>query len=260
MAEKILYYIGAGASALALPLAKSVWDLESRSVPKIPKIAGLAYSLKELDIDKIFNAFNDPKYYQYKTKLKQNLNELSIKADEFGDVDTYAKYLYLKSSDELDKVKRTLSQFFSLSQLFQGKLDRRYLPWLISIMETGRFPDSVKILSWNYDFQIELAATNFGNMEDVSQSGSGYSYSPPFIKHYPTLDPNPDNRDELSIIHLNGIAGFVKPREFQTSSIFQNSVRGNNLGIINHVINEEHSPLIHFAWKTVRIINLLWKR
>jgi hypothetical protein len=263
MTEKILYYIGAGASACALPLAKTVWNLNTTAAPSfpiMPAIPGLAYSLKEIDIERIFSAFSEERYQEYKIKLKKNFSDLSVKADEFGDVDTYAKYLYLKESSELGKVKRTLSQFFLLEQMILGKKDRRYLPWLIGIMETDRFPDNVKVLNWNYDFQLELSAANFGNMEDVNHIGSGFGYSPPFIRHYPTLDPTSDRNEELSVIHLNGVAGFTKPKGFFTSSIFQVSAKKTDQDILNYIIDEEIEPIIHFAWEKSQYHNSLMEK
>jgi hypothetical protein len=249
MAEKILYYMGAGASAYALPLARTLWGPDNELVPVIPQIPGIAYNLNNIDLDRVFSGLNEPKYQDYKLILKKNFSEISQKAEEFGDVDTYAKYLYLKDSDDFAKVKLVLSQYFSLEQLILGKKDSRYLPWLIGIMENNTFPENVKILNWNYDFQVELSAFNFGELENVNHRGNGFTYSSSFIKHYPSLDPTPNDNESFSIIHLNGIAGFSRPKGFQNSSIFQGLAKKSNIEIINYIINENHEPLIHFAWE-----------
>jgi hypothetical protein len=51
MAEKILYYFGAGASANALPLAKSIWDNSINPPKRI--ISGLADELEAFDFQPI---------------------------------------------------------------------------------------------------------------------------------------------------------------------------------------------------------------
>lgn len=249
MAEKLLYILGAGASANILPLAKSVWNSNDYVSPNIPKIPGLAYNLKNIDLNKVFDSLNEPVYQEKKIIFKREFNQLSLKADQFGDVDTFAKYIYLKKPTELNSIKKTLSRYFSIEQFCFGKTDTRYLPWLVGIMSNNRFPENVKILNWNYDFQVELAGANFGNIEAIEYSGSGYSFSPSFINHFPTLDPYSDQIEYLSLIHLNGIAGFSRDQQHQTSSIYNESVRKNNVSIINHIINDNLNPQIFFAWE-----------
>ena len=90
MAEKILYFLGAGASAQALPLAKSVGTRSSQ-----PEIPGLAHELGNININPLLYDLRDKNYQHLITTHKDSFKELAAKADEFGDVDTYAKYLHL---------------------------------------------------------------------------------------------------------------------------------------------------------------------
>jgi hypothetical protein len=260
MPERILYYLGAGASVQALPLAKSIYNKKDAVVPETPIVNGLAYSLKKIDINSIFRGLDESKYSDFKIEMQNNLTELSIKANEFGDVDTYAKYLHLKQDSSFFKLKKTLSQFFTIEQLLLNKLDGRYLPWLINIMDEESFPENVKILSWNYDFQVELAAKNFGDIENVEFDTNSFSYSKSFINHYPCLDPTPDRDNNFSIIHLNGIAGFKQPKDLYTSSIFQKSIGNNSISILNYLMKDDSDPQIHFAWEGSKYHKLLMKK
>ncbi len=143
-------------------------------------------------------------------------------------MDTYAKFLHLTKPGgaELHELKKTVSAYFSIKQMLLNARDKRYLPWLVSVMQRKVFPENVNILSWNYDFQVELAATQIGEAEDIDHRGISFTYSPPMFSYYPNLDPTFDNQGLLSLIHLNGIAGFAKTASGQGTSIFQKRYKG----------------------------------
>jgi hypothetical protein len=248
MTEKILYILGAGASAQELPLARSVWGTSDGLNPEIP---GLAHALKTIDVENIFTDFQDENAKVSVAHIKDRFRSLSQKANEFGDVDTYAKYLHLTDSnnEELHILKRTLSEYFSICQNVLNKRDRRYLPWLVSIMDKKMFPKNVKILSWNYDFQVELAAAHFGSLEDINQSSNSFTYSPSLILHFPNLDPTFSDFSSLSLIHLNGIAGFSKNSQFSTGSVFQKKSNETKQKLLSFMENNNLHSNIHFAWE-----------
>jgi hypothetical protein len=254
MVEKILYYLGAGASAQALPLARSVLGTGA-----VPRIAGLAYELRQIDIDFVFKELKNEKNQASINSIKERCIKLADKADEFGDVDTYAKYLHLMhpGGSELEDLKKTLSQFFSIKQVLLNAEDKRYLPWLVSIMSNKIFPENVKIISWNYDFQVELASGQIGNLEDVDHSGSSFSYSPSMFYHYPNLDPTFSDFGFLSLIHLNGIAGFSKPSDLDTASIFQKRINRQPDQALSFLGDNNLKPNVHFAWEKGRYHTLL---
>lgn len=246
MAEKILYYFGAGASAEALPLARSVGGTHIE-----PKIPGLAYDLKKIDLNSLLVDLRDKNYQIILNKYKENFNQLAVKAEEFGDVDTYAKYLHLKKpgGEELQELKRTLSGYFSIKQLLFKAKDRRYLPWLVSIMNRQIFPENVKILNWNYDFQIELAASQFSELEEVDHRGTSFTHSPSMFKHYPNLDPTFSDFNLLSLIHLNGIAGYTKTELSNSASIFQKRYNESIDSALLFMEEKNLQSQFHFAWE-----------
>jgi hypothetical protein len=247
MPEKILYFLGAGASAKALPLARSVWGEKGTEEP--PVVLGLAWELQHFKFGRQLKPLSpDETIDTFSTAFE----ELSKKADEFGDVDTYAKYLNLMGrSDEFQGLKRTLSQFFALKQAVVKERDPRYLPWLVSIMSTKTFPNDVKILSWNYDFQVELAAAQMGDLDDVGHNAGNSVYAQSILKYYPNLDPNPSNGDyaDLSLIHLNGVAGFTKGNEFEKASVFQYRYATDENKAVEFIRTNKLESLLHFAWE-----------
>ncbi|MEO6313567.1 MAG: hypothetical protein ABIX01_11935 [Chitinophagaceae bacterium] len=249
MAEKIVYYLGAGASSRALPVSRSSPDY---CYDPPAGQAGLANALMDLDLSKEMENPANNHLTERIDALKIKFVKLAKKAGEFGDVDTYAKYLNLLSpnGDEFTSLKQTLSEYFTIKQKVQGVRDPRYLPWLVGIMNTQIFPNNVKVLSWNYDYQIQLAANHFrdGVGEDVTFSGAGFLHSPSLFTAFPNLDPTFNNHDNLSLIQLNGIAGFGKDIHGAKESMFQ-SKYGITIADALDFFSRDLSSELHFAWE-----------
>jgi hypothetical protein len=248
MAEKILYYLGAGASANALPLARTI---HNSTLPPHKQVPGLAQELSRFDFDHVFKDVRNQEDRNFIEDLKVNFKTLSQKADEFGDVDTYAKYLHIMEPEGRDFIvlKQTVSQYFAMKQVLRNSRDSRYLPWLVSIMDRKRFPENVKILSWNYDFQVELAAAQIGSLEDINHEAQSFVYSPSMLSSFPNLDPTFSDFDDLSLIHLNGIAGFSKSKQIGSASIFQSQYSGSTEQKLSFIKNNDLSRHLHFVWE-----------
>ena len=247
MAEKILYILGAGASATILPLARNIYD-NNGNISK----PGLVEEIRTFDIKSSFIEYNlKPEILQMVQIIKTRLERLAENAGRFQDMDTYAKYLYLINSggDEFQNIKQGLSEFFSLKQLLLRVRDSRYLPWLVSIMKTKRFPENIKILNWNYDFQVQLGFSEFGFVEDVRHHVGGFSHSGLAMNYYPNLDPTFKDHSDLSLIHLNGIAGFVKQQDLYTASVFQPEHAAAKEATIRFFEKHNTNPQINFAWE-----------
>ena len=124
MDEKVLYILGAGASAKALPLARTVWET---SIPDIPKIRGLAYDLEFFSADQLGLNIDETGILQ---RHMDTFKKLAVKGNEFGDVDTYAKYLNIMNPGgrELTELKNTLGIYFAFKQIILRARDPRYLP------------------------------------------------------------------------------------------------------------------------------------
>jgi hypothetical protein len=258
MEEKILYILGAGASVNALPLARSFRKEWTTQIDP-PDIVGLAYDLEHFDFTSLEGS-RDPNPESPYNKIKDNFYWLANNANIFGDVDTYAKYLHLmQMTSELQLLKKTLSQYFAIKQILQKKLDHRYLSWLVTIMDEKKFPDNIKILSWNYDSQVELASKEMGPLEKVELGPNSSSYSSGVLACFPTLHPNLQEHHPVSLIHLNGNSSFLKGDDIIVSLLSDDYDDLESLQIIFDS-SADLKPELHFVWQKGKYQTSLMER
>ena len=168
--SKIVYLFGAGASRNALPI-----------VNEIPKRLKEVIIYFESEVMKLSESksFDDLKLESPKTQREFQLELIDIlqwlldKSSNHASVDTFAKKLFIKGKvEELEKLRMALSVFFACEQLL-NKTDNRYDTFYASILEPRlKFPDRVRILSWNYDYQFELAFSEYSDESDVKPNRS----------------------------------------------------------------------------------------
>jgi len=188
VSANVTYLLGAGASCSTLPTIESLTD----------EIGHLGQILKNQNDTPPSNFKN----YSLVEKLGDDLLWLWNAAQNHLTIDTLAKKMYLQDELlQLERLKCTLSIFFMYKQ-FTNRPDKRYDGLLASLLiKNGPFvklPENVKILTWNYDCQIELSA-----MDYLEQS---------FQATLVNINSFPRNQftGNPSIIHLNGISGYVK--------------------------------------------------
>lgn len=167
------YLLGAGASYEALPIVNQIPKrLEAFANDFDP---GNNETIKPLDFfdgkgnlaRRFLYDLNDQKklYEKYYAEIKVFYKDiLWLKNESFkhSSIDTFAKKLYLKNDSNLEKLKYILSCFFLYEQLL--KFDKRYDSFFASILESlEEIPENIKIVSWNYDSQLEIAFSNFSD-------------------------------------------------------------------------------------------------
>lgn len=108
------------------------------------------------------------------SKFIDDMNWLKKEAFHHQTIDTLAKKFYLTENADLKKLKRTLITYFTIEQLlfipsapnedysFNKTKELRYDSFFAAILEKGpnnhiSVKSNIKILTWNYDQQIELA-------------------------------------------------------------------------------------------------------
>jgi hypothetical protein len=202
---RVVYWLGAGASANALPTVKAMPQALSHQADQIRRIYG--------PDDQIRDELN-----AYEKKLKE-LAALSI---SYGSLDTYARSLYLHEdkADELAELKLHLSMYFILAPVVVHApppvilgmeeyrtaydLDPRYMGWLAVLLnnDLGLNP-RVKVISWNYDFQVELALARYSLPGALDQVHERYNI-------YPSTGYHKIDEGNFFLAHLNGIAGQEK--------------------------------------------------
>jgi hypothetical protein len=218
----ITYLLGAGASYNAIPivdefpacydyLSDAYLKLLSDKLSTVEESAAIIYALSEK-----FSEFN---------KLIKN-------TEQFSSIDTYAKMLSLNgNSNELHKYKSLLNTFFLLWQsnyFIKPKnrslinnfnwdfIDRRFISLFANFLvnKNGKviMPENLKLITWNYDFQIELALQKMSNKK-ISLINILNEF-----KCYPSINKSVKNP---SVVHLNGISGLAK-FEFESNDTLHN--------------------------------------
>lgn len=92
----------------------------------------------------------------------EDLKKLKIICENNATIDTYAKKLRLKSDYAgLAYIERLLTFYFIIEQILLPP-DSRYDTFLASVLEEGMlFPEHIKVISWNYDSQFEIAFDDY---------------------------------------------------------------------------------------------------
>ena len=203
---KVTYLLGAGASAGKRTESGSI-------IEGLPCVNEINSSL--LNIIRILNDYLIPDDIISDPKLGLNSKEdweiarrelLSLFSKLLSDIknhatiDTFAKKLKLQGRrGEFSVLEQLLSLFFIYEQILRTP-DSRYDTFLANILnDNSSFPKNIKIISWNYDSQIEIAYNeynkNLNNLNIGSKTHKDYQ--------------------EWTILKLNGTANFYKhEREF----------------------------------------------
>lgn len=243
---KITYLLGAGASAKVLPTVKAT----STTGGVVQALRTFAEGLKT-------NKSINISYKNFIDQLVIDLHWLADNSDKFGTPDTFAKFLYLQERGSLKRLKNALSFFFTVEQFINNKFDDRALIFLTTVMQIGNiFPTNIKILNWNYDFQIQLAGEVFRH--ESFNYGSVAVHSPPLVDYYPSLGIEMNvnyhslDANNISMVHLNGIAGFYY---YEQTTCILNNFLNQKPKDINEIIekvnndSERKHNLLTFAWE-----------
>ncbi len=191
--NKVTYILGAGASANELPVVKHY-------------AKRLSEFERKLHSEKPVSMIHRRNLDTYRGYIRKLLDRMSAKDMT---VDTLAKEAYIKNDIELlNTIKKALVFFFSASQFVERKIDKRYSNFITHMIDERRqWPENVKILNWNYDFQFQIAANEYaGENWEIDHTPTSFSG---LLPYYPCSGANQRPLEyEHSLIHLNGIAGF----------------------------------------------------
>ena len=172
----------------------------------------------------------------------------------YNTVDTFAKYCYLKDKGKFSLIKKILSVYFTIEQTINKKFDNRYLVFLTSVLENEyQFPSKIKILNWNYDCQLQLASFKFKE-EGISFTSNSFIQADPLINYSPSLGMYPlemsKNKEIYSLVHLNGIAGYVQNKENMVFNTIYNTKTISEFLSQSVKQIENNFNLLTFAWES----------
>lgn len=249
----VTYYIGAGASAgkrdkqgeiiEGLPCVNEVTKRLGRYVNRI---AMAAFHEGERDWNTPYPGLgNRAEWEAAKQRLVSNLRKLHTACERNATIDTYAKKLVLQEKKaELEHLERLLSFYFILEQVM-CQPDRRYDTFLANILQNRRqFPSNIKVLSWNYDSQFEIAYDEYDS-EHVLNIGSKQS----------------TKYQKFDILKINGSASFrgaesiQKYRSIIRPSIEKRDEANQSGGIYNDPIEDILPDLVYLYQMYVGEIN-----
>ena len=155
----ITFITGAGASAEALPCVDQIHT----ELEKMIKM----FDQSTYDISRVKHT--DTSFYSpssIKNTVLSNLEWLKTETQRHSSIDTFAKKISLKYGIvEMNKFKYTFSLFLSI--LEGMKRDQRYDTFFASILKSDarKLPKNIKIISWNYDKQFEIAYNEYTNIK-----------------------------------------------------------------------------------------------
>lgn len=246
--NKITYLFGAGASRHALPIVNEIPD-------RILKLVELLES-DDLKLDekvtfsdlKIQNQKND---YEYQKDLIASLRWMYQESINHASIDTFAKKLFIKNEDaNLKRLKIAMSIFFIFEQAL-NKPDSRYDSFYSAILNRSihDFPKNINILSWNYDYQFELAFTAYSNQPEIPQNNS--------MLRVKSKYGDSNDSEGFGIYKLNGTTGMydtARPSNYYYAGNLHNSVTKDfvktltrNFVAATYLRNIESS--LSFAWE-----------
>jgi hypothetical protein len=199
-----VYLLGAGASCGALPLVK---DFPSR----LRTFAGQLESNPQwINSRSSSNFISNRNPLEIWKELIGETNTFSKEALNHASIDTLAKKLYItEQHDRLLRLKAVLSCFLYFTQI-TTKVDQRYDTLFASILDVvGNeviLPKNIKILTWNYDSQIEKAFYQY------FQRSTGLEEK---LQTHPVADRKKTDLkpSDFFVFHLNGRADLYTKNE-----------------------------------------------
>lgn len=249
--DTITYLLGAGASANCLPIVSQMAKNIEESLKR----------LHSLNMSNLFRGKEmEEKFPSILSNLKSDLLWLKQNCQIHSSVDTFAKKLYLSGDqNNYRRLKNILSVYLTIEQK-HNRPDLRYDNfWASMLNQRYKYPKNVRILSWNYDFQLELSYLNFANCSSLEES-----YELLGIGSYKTGQNDFPPPGEFSIFKINGSAKlyidetrlekyFGSNLLLENNSSFYNTLFKNIDFIQNH---EKCQNSLTFSWEHDRASHL----
>lgn len=235
MSKKITYLLGAGASFGTIPIVGE-------------------FNKSFLDFARNF----DSNFSSVEPNLCHRLNICANDVSAHSTVDTYARVLYISGQlDKLKELKYFLSLYFYLEQRSKRsapRYDLFFAALLGGYQGAPKLPSNVRILSWNYDNQLELSAAKFFKCNHIHQVRS-------YLPVYPALETarmRPSFYAGFLIHKLNGSAELVFDQMKDRVEGTLNLKTGNHgplhqdqeiLDYLKGFNAEIRKSMLHYSWE-----------
>jgi hypothetical protein len=240
------YLFGAGASAQCIPVVSGMADdilLLIKDLAGFITDTGVYISGKNYGTDSLNEAI----------KVLAPLSEV---CENYYSIDTYAKKLFLTDKRAFQKLKLDLCLYFTLRQVIT-KPDKRYDNFFSSIITSKEtLPKRVKIISWNYDFQVEKSFSEYIYHEEFDGIRSYLGMISPneYIKFS-------DYQGRFNVLKLNGSAR-IETQEHK--GYLFNSLSKSKEELVREIVKKYFEIVEHlkyacelkFAWENDNYENL----
>lgn len=259
---KVTYLLGAGASANAIPVVEHFTE-------DVKNIKGLLTDFLKKNLNEPTFSSLPPILQEKNSVLEKIVTEIEwllLEAANHQTIDTLAKKFYLTNSEDLNKLKRILIVYFQIRQaLIQP--DKRYDSFLAAISTKKQkqinFSENIRVLTWNYDLQLELSIKRYVN-ETISSLKERFQIFPNNSSLEKDANDLYDNQN-FAVVKMNGNAYWSKPsteRGFQATVLDNFFGKYESLGsIIAQAINDydylfnnssegnKYLKMLNFAWE-----------
>lgn len=257
--KNVTYYLGAGASAEALPVLGKSFNTRF----------GMFCQLVRDQASQLYRSQEHP--------VLQFLYQVYREFSYYYSPDTYARKLFFNNGKHYQAFKLLLSSYFIFEQFCNKKLaeagatshggivetfdhdrpiqDPRYDVIFAALLNerTKKLPDNLSVISWNYDVQFEKSYAAF-SMEPITRSFE-------HLRVYPCPDgvKVKTSYSSARMVKINGTAGMAYNLE-DKSVYFPSTLHDFNLNwffpqTIEHIRNALDSfkpsveSMLHFAWE-----------
>lgn len=245
--NKIVYLFGAGASRNALPIVN---EIPQKLEELINLLKQEELQLSDSEIFEDINVKNLEPKKSYQEHLINDLEWLLSESSKHASVDTFAKKLTIKRDyKNLKRLKIALSIFFVFEQTINSP-DKRYDSFFASIHnELYDFPENIRILSWNYDYQFELSYLEYSDSADITSVQTSMNINHKY--------GNYRKKDQFGIYKLNGTTGLFKDRGWNQYMYTTDLNSKINIDYIHRIVRNYTAALtvsdlysnFSFAWE-----------
>ncbi len=250
--SKIVYLFGAGASYGTLPMVSEMPDWLEVFIDDISR---QEFLLSDRD------SFEQPDYLTgqskqyYQTLFIEDLKWLKQECLNHISIDTFAKKLSIRADTaSIRRLKIILSAYFVAEQI-RHKPNKRYDFFFASVMERlFKFPDDIRILSWNYDTQFEIAFSEFSENDNIRDNQNVLNV------HVKNNQIEASERETFGIYKLNGSTELFSMYSINPTRYYFNKVahREFNTDTLEDLIHNYAAikfsntiiPGFSFAWES----------
>ncbi len=228
MAKQITYWLGAGASAQAVPTVNGLGN----------RMLDLKFFLEKEKINPI-------PLNEFKNRICEDIEWAIEELKNHQSIDTLAKKYFLTDKALYDKIKLILIIYFAFEQKIKFRnsyndidnhypielIDKRYDNLFASIINKkldGELTvrNNIKIITWNYDLQIELALKRYilnKNIDEIKYEYQIYPnmFNEVFVENFSVVKLNGD-----ALLGLNHIRTVDKPKDGIYDFEYSQNIKG----------------------------------